>query len=274
MKGKKRGVLLRCVALLLCACLFAALVPAAPAKAAAKNQGTLANLVICVQFGDSDDAHDIFGKAEHWEKVMGMYDTADDSFKNYMKAISDQKLTINNIFPQQTQQDGKTICAALRLAQNADYYKDNEGVLVAEVIAAMQDGRITLGSEKLDYREPGVLDNLTIIVQGSASSMSDGFWPHSTSYSGDEKIGSGVLVRSYNLLNSDTLIRTLTGSVNISGAQGTITHEFLHTLGLPDLYRNSGGSPVGRWSIMASTLCYLQYPLEYCREMLGWVQIP
>ncbi|MBS6510503.1 MAG: immune inhibitor A [Clostridiales bacterium] len=274
MKGKKRGVLLRCVALLLCACLFAALVPAAPAKAAAKNQGTLANLVICVQFGDSDDAHDIFGKAEHWEKVMGMYDTADDSFKNYMKAISDQKLTINNIFPQQTQQDGKTICAALRLAQNADYYKDNEGVLVAEVIAAMQDGRITLGSEKLDYREPGVLDNLTIIVQGSASSMSDGFWPHSTSYSGNEKIGSGVLVRGYNLLNSDALIRTLTGSANISGAQGTITHEFLHTLGLPDLYRNSGGSPVGRWSIMASTLCYLQYPLEYCRELLGWVQIP
>ena len=98
MKGKRRGALIRCIAFLLCACFFAALMPAAPAKAAAKNQGTLANLVICIRFSDSDDAHDIFANAEHWEKVMGMYDTADDSFKNYIKAISDQKLTINNIF--------------------------------------------------------------------------------------------------------------------------------------------------------------------------------
>ncbi len=274
MKGRKRGAFMRCIALLLCACFFAALMPAVPAKAAGKNQGTLANLVICVQFSDSDDAHDIFSKAEHWEKVMGMYDTADDSFKNYMEAISDQKLTIDNIFPQQTQQDGKTICAALRLDKNADYYKNSESAIVQEIILAIQEGRIALGSEKLDYREPGVLDNLTIIVQGSAASMSDGFWPHSTVYSGYEKIGSGVIVRNYNLLNSDTLIRSLTSSVNVSGAQGTITHEFLHTMGLPDLYRSSGGSPVGRWSIMASTLCYLQYPLEYCREMLGWIQIP
>ena len=275
MKRKKSRFLSRCIAFLLCACMFAALLPAAPANAAsAKNQGTLANLVICVQFSDSDDAHDIFGKAEHWEKVMGMYDTAKDSFKNYIKAISDQKLTINNLFPQQTQKDGKTICAALRLDNNADYYKSNESALVLDVILAIQDGKIALGGEKLDYREPGVLDNLTIIVQGSASSMSDGFWPHSAVYSGYEEIGSGVLVRGYNLLNSDNLIRTLTSSVNVSGAQGTIAHEFLHTLGLPDLYRNSGGSPVGRWSIMASTLCYLQYPLEYCRELLGWIQIP
>ena len=188
MKRKKSRFLSRCIAFLLCACILAALMPAAPANAAsAKNQGTLANLVICVQFSDSDDAHDIFGKAEHWEKVMGMYDTAKDSFKNYIKAISDQKLTINNLFPQQTQKDGKTICAALRLDKNADYYKSNESALVLDVILAIQDGKIALGGEKLDYREPGVLDNLTIIVQGSASSMSDGFWPHSAVYSGDRK---------------------------------------------------------------------------------------
>ena len=63
MKGKRRGALIRCIAFLLCACFFAALMPAAPAKAAAKNQGTLANLVICIRFSDSDDAHDIFANA-------------------------------------------------------------------------------------------------------------------------------------------------------------------------------------------------------------------
>ncbi|MCI8631936.1 MAG: hypothetical protein HFE64_00400 [Lachnospiraceae bacterium] len=273
MKIQKKGLLRFCLIALLCLCFLAPLIPEIPVKAA-KNEGALANLVICVRFSDSDDAHNIFENAAHWEKVMDMYDTAEDSFKNYMKAISDGKLTVHNLFPQKALLDGKTICSSLQLDHTADYYKNNESALVLDAIHAIQDGRISLNGEKLDYREAGVLDNLTIIVQGSASSMSDGFWPHSSVYSGYETIGSGVLVRRYNLLNSDILIRTSTSSVNVSGAQGTITHEFLHTLGLPDLYRSSGGSPVGRWSIMASTLCYLQYPLEYCRELLGWIQIP
>lgn len=268
----KHSRLTRCIAALLCACIALALLPQIPVQAA-KNQGTLANLVICVRFSDSDEAHNIFENAAHWKKVMAMYDTAGDSFKNYIKAVSDQKLTVNNIFPQTVSQGGETVCAALLLDNNADYYKNNESAMILDIIRAIQSGKIPLDSEKLDYREIGVLDNLTIIVQGSASSMSDGFWPHSAVYSGYEQIG-GVLVRGYNLLNSDNLIHTSSASVNVSGAQGTITHEFLHTLGLPDLYRSSGGSPVGRWSIMASTLCYLQYPLEYCRELLGWIQIP
>ena len=97
MKIQKKGLLRFCLIALLCLCFLAPLIPEIPVKAA-KNEGALANLVICVRFSDSDDAHNIFENAAHWEKVMDMYDTAEDSFKNYMKAISDGKLTVHNLF--------------------------------------------------------------------------------------------------------------------------------------------------------------------------------
>ena len=54
------------------------------------------------------------------------------------------------------------------------------------------------------------------------------------------------------------------------------SHEFLHTLGAPDLYRTAGenGYPVGRWwDLMAGANFTASYPLVYTRSKLGWMQI-
>ena len=60
--------------------------------------------------------------------------------------------------------------------------------------------------------------------------------------------------------------------INTSQQQGVIAHEFLHALGLPDLYRqDSSGEPVGQWDIMASVSSFLQYPLSYLRYRQGWL---
>jgi len=67
-------------------------------------------------------------------------------------------------------------------------------------------------------------------------------------------------------------------SVFMMKAVGVACHEFLHTVGYPDLYREnavSNGRPVGEWGIMASAGRYLQYPLAYLRGgMTNWFTIP
>jgi hypothetical protein len=47
---------------------------------------------------------------------------------------------------------------------------------------------------------------------------------------------------------------------------GQIIHEFLHTVGYPDLYCDSDGVPVGKWDIMAADTYAVQYPLAYLRS--------
>lgn len=115
----------------------------------------------------------------------------------------------------------------------------------------------------MDYNESGIIDNLTVIVQSStaAGDISGDFtYPHHDDYAGSGTIG-GCIVRHYNVISSFSL------------SESVASHEFLHSLGLPDLYRyNSAGTPVGRWSIMASTGgIFQQYPLSYSRYKLGWI---
>ena len=56
----------------------------------------------------------------------------------------------------------------------------------------------------------------------------------------------------------------------VSSEQGVLIHEFMHSIGYPDLYRSSGAAtPVGRWDIMASVSTFVQYPLSYLRSEIS-----
>jgi hypothetical protein len=55
---------------------------------------------------------------------------------------------------------------------------------------------------------------------------------------------------------------------------GEIAHEFLHSLGYPDLYHEDGGTPVGAWDIMSQASLYNQWPLAYMRSSVSnWLTI-
>ena len=227
---------------------------------------TMANLVVFVKFPE-DDGTDI---ADNSQKIIMTYNDTTDiyagsdidfSFKKYISTISRGKLNVNNVFPQL---EGDTI---VPLTLSASHDNSDDSTVIQEVIAAFNSGKISLPNDKLDNRYSQSIDNTTIIIQGRSSSGSDFLWPHKSVSAVTTMIKNKYYIGNYNVIDS----YSLTGAV--SACQGVISHEFLHSVGLPDLYRVNGasGAPVGVWDIMASDSFFQQYPLSYQRYKMGWV---
>lgn len=237
-----------------------------PTSAQTNSVETMANLVIFVKFPE-DTSTEIY---DNTQKILMYYnDTSklyigsdiDFSFKKYITEISRGKLNVNNIFPQL---DGDTV-TPFTLAASHD--SSNDTSIIQEVVGALNSGKIKMPTDKLDNKYSGVVDNLTVIIQGRSASGSDFMWPHKSVTEVSTKIKNQYQVGNYNFIDS----YSVTGAV--AACQGVITHEFLHSVGLPDLYRRSGtdGTPVGIWDIMAHDSFFMQYPLSYQRYKLGWI---
>lgn len=93
-------------------------------------------------------------------------------------------------------------------------------------------------------------------------------WAHKANHNGATEV-NGKKVNNYNIHNSYGLIDS------VLRERGVLIHEFMHSIGYPDLYRSRGtGAPVGGWDIMASVSSFVQYPLSYLRSAIsGWISI-
>lgn len=253
----------------------------------AETEGDISNVIIFAKF--SDDNLDIFNAEytvtysggtqrvyRNWDNIKSMYDKSegqncDNSFKNYISIISEGKINVTNIFPQESA-DGKSVNTYTLESKKSEY--SSSDMIVSEVLAAIKSGRIKCDFKgaKLDNLQSGYIDNLTVIVQGATEDSDNVIYPHKTQYAGNGDI-NGLKVYFYNTLPSGSLV-TDDASLGVRQQQGVISHEFLHVLGMPDLYRRSGnGVPVGAWDIMAVNSQFLQYPLSYLRAEQGWIDI-
>lgn len=237
-----------------------------PTAAQTGGAETMANLIVFVKFPE-DTTTEISDNAQkimmYYNDTSKMYvgSSIDFSFKKYISEISRGKLNVNNIFPQL---DGDTITP---FTLSASHDNSNDNSIIQEIIGALNSGKIKMPSDRLDNKYSGVIDNLTVIIQGRCPSGSDFMWPHKSVTDVSTKINNKYQFGNYNFIDS----YSVTGTV--AACQGVITHEFLHSVGLPDLYRRSGtdGTPVGVWDIMASNSFFMQYPLSYQRYKLGWI---
>lgn len=265
--------------------------PMKAVEAAGETQ-QMANLVIFVKSkGDTDD---VFNKTEagkkysNWQTIKQIYNFGtypddpnayNNSFSNYISAVTEGKVQVTNYFLQETA-DGSGVYSlepaetadnggvyTLELPKSESEYSEDE--LVSEVLNKLQqlqqDGKIVINTSAytLDNRESGVLDNLTLIVQGhtiNGKARAFQAW-----YGGGSSLGT-LKVASYNAIPTSSLF---------DGQQGVVAHEFLHMFNLRDLYNKVDGSrlPVGVWDIMASTSRTPNYLLSYQRAQLGWVDM-
>ncbi len=241
------------------------------------------NLIVFVKF--QEDTRDAFNVSGNWENIKEMYDEGDYSFYEYMKEISRGKLIVNNYMPQENNSETGVVTFTLA-GKETDYDENSDHIIIHEVITAINNGQIDVdfGANTPDNVDSGILDNLTIIVQGKTTDRESFMYPHMSTYTDSANdvlkadsinADKDIMVSNYNIVNSYTLIPFEDTAIHFGEEQGVLCHEFLHTLGLPDLYRYTGtGDPVGLWSIMgATTSRWLQYPLSYSREQLGWIDI-
>lgn len=229
------------------------------AKTSDKEKEQFANVVLFAYFKGDTEGRDYL--INNTQNMLEMYNgTGELSVKGYLNKISYGKFELKNIFPQY---DGNKIipyelpCSIDGLDKNnLDY------TIIHSLITSISDIK-----DKLDYNNDGFIDNFSIVLKGGSSSVESNstLVSHKSDYGSDES-WSGKRIGTYNMLN--------TYSIENSGA-GVIAHEFMHSLGYPDLYTSEAGSyPVYSWDIMGQVSKYMSYPLAYLRmKYTNWINI-
>jgi M6 family metalloprotease-like protein len=220
-----------------------------------------ANVILFVDFEDTNhDSHGTSCFSASLDNTSGtskifQYFNGDNEYerglKPYLKNISYGQFEVQNIFPQYNEQAKKFVTYT---AQNKrDYYEGKADLLIEELVKYINENKLISSNQNLDNNNDGCIDNFTMII---ADGTQKGESSYKANYAGDSSINEKKVV-CYNLLRES----------------GVIIHEFLHTLGYPDLYRT--GYPVGRWDIMASSITRVSYPLAYFRmAKTNWITIP
>ena len=245
----------------------------------AQSATTMANVVLFIDFADTDhSAHNeqagLLGECflENPQTTFDLFNGSDSEpagMKYYLSQISYGQLQVTNIFPQYDEQTGQI--TPFRVSGTAADYADGGSMtLLTEAVELLNASGLM--TEDADLNNDGVVDNVVLVVAADNEGDKELFTSHKSSLGGYASIGD-LKVNSYNLV-------TESQSYMYVDKSGVITHEFLHTMGYPDLYKvgapeNSTATPVGNWDIMASSGMYLQYPLAYLRSAVtGWFSIP
>lgn len=240
-----------------------------PVQAEAATQ--VDNLVLMVNF--SDDGENTFQTnfSRYQEMYTGPASEPNRSVSRYISTISDGQVTVNTYFPQVV----NNVFQPITIQGSASAYPDasHGEQFVQQVITAAQNMSELSFPSKLDsMRGDGYIDNLTIIVQVDGDNTGGAFGSRKADWGDNQTLLHGWHVGAYNVLPTSML---RLGSYNDQG-YALASHEFLHTLGAPDLYRTAGeaGDPVGRWwDLMAGANFTASYPLAYTRSKLGWMKI-
>ena len=252
-----------------------------------ENSVTAANMVLLVSFSDTSKdmldafnasyyiADNVLGIKTNWQNFMWSVDGIKQTFvqrtwRDYLYEISQGQCNVKSYFPQ-TQADGKV--AHITLDRPASDYKENDGLLVGDVASKFNAQFASYDASRTDKNGDGFVDNLMIVPTSSGV-----FTSHKGSLGETVTFGSGSNARK--VKESITVVegplKLSNGMPNSGFSESVAVHEYLHTLGARDYYRNfngMSGNPVSYWDVMASGGVY-SWPLAFTRESVGWTSIP
>ena len=257
------------IAVLICLTMSGEVLAAGGVPKAVRN---FANVVVFAYFQDEENKDfynapsDSGSSVTAAEKIMDFYSGSyGRSAASYFDTVSDGQFALQSIFPQWDETTKTVDALVLPFAKSAAA----NGNIDYNIVKYVAENISVPSGSVLDHDGDGLIDNLTVILQGGVSydygTAMPSLYPHQNSYPGNSSV-NGKKVSSYNLLNTNRLM---------SDESGVICHEFLHTLGYPDLYTKDGSLPVYNWDIMGQASKYLTRPLAYLRmAFTGWCDIP
>ncbi|MBO5237629.1 MAG: DUF4214 domain-containing protein, partial [Lachnospiraceae bacterium] len=249
-----------------------------PTETFAATSTKFANLVLYVSFSDSG--------ADYWndkgENIYRIYNTTGRydalSVKDYFTLASCEKMELENIMPQlSVDASDNTIIVPITLSHTTEYYSnaDSDYDLIQGTLSQLNSDSSLLNNltEELDYNNDGYIDNVTFLVASAETERDSQLYPHKANAGHYNLNIKGKYLNAYNVINYGRVS-------SAAGGAGVVAHELLHVLEPLDTYRicntgvgSCGEGPVGCWDIMAETSAFLQYPLAYTRNELGWIEM-
>ena len=224
------------------------------------NERNYANVVFFTYFNG-----DLEGKKymeDNYKTIMEYYNgSSETSVKNYLENISYNNIHLYNLFPQIN--DSTFIPIELSITEDDANNSNYDSIIISDVLKKYPNV-----SGTIDYDNDGIVDNLTIILRNKADNAgsNSSLVSHKSDYPGGNDITlSNKSLGTYNMLNTYS-IRNTKSSV--------IIHEFMHSLGYPDLYNSNNDYPVFTWDIMGNVISPPPYSLAYLRSYFtNWLSI-
>ena len=224
------------------------------------NKKNYANVVFFTYFNG-----DLEGKKymeDNYKTIMEYYNgSSETSVKNYLENISYNNFHLYNLFPQIN--DSTFIPIELSITEDDANNSNYDSIIISDVLKKYPNV-----SRTIDYDNDGIVDNLTIILRNKADNAgsNSSLVSHKSDYPGGNDITlSNKSLGTYNMLNTYS-IRNTKSSV--------IIHEFMHSLGYPDLYNSNNDYPVFTWDIMGNVISPPPYSLAYLRSYFtNWLSI-
>ena len=224
------------------------------------NERNYANVVFFTYFNG-----DLEGKKymeDNYKTIVEYYNgSSETSVKNYLENISYNNFHLYNLFPQIN--DSTFIPIELSITEDDANNSNYDSIIISDVLKKYPNV-----SGTIDYDNDGIVDNLTIILRNKADNAgsNSSLVSHKSDYPGGNDITlSNKSLGTYNMLNTYS-IRNTKSSV--------IIHEFMHSLGYPDLYNSNNDYPVFTWDIMGNVISPPPYSLAYLRSYFtNWLSI-
>ncbi len=200
---------------------------APPLKTRKMTNGKSTAIVILVKFADQTDF-----APTYLSSLDSLFNAKNSkSVNKYYKEVSYGNLELNGhiIHKTYTTPQPRAYFLPYNATTNPTGYVDNNdkqarrsAFLNAAVQNVMND--LPTGMQH-DMNDDGKFDFVAFVVRGNAGAWSDLLWPHATSSSFGGKKINGLGFGAYSFLTE-----------NKSGLN-TLTHEFYHNMGAPDVYR-------------------------------------
>jgi len=242
------------------------------------TRNTINNLVVFIRFSDDSP---FTTSLSSYEDMFNNYDINDISMKQYFYDSSYGQLNVNShFFPTPSYDSINSYQSSYPRAYYQPYnaisnqigYSDGfertfrEQNLIYEAVNAIQS-QVPVNLI-ISSNDNGQVDNVCFVIKGGTQAWNELLWPHMWVLFYNFATINGKQVWSYNF--------NIENHLNFSGVR-VLSHEFAHTLGVPDYYRYGfNGTPIGLWDIMSNNTNPPQSLNSLIkRKYLGWTpEIP